>query len=42
MATGDNETVAKAVSDELKLDGYYSEVLPHQKVEIVKRIAKQR
>ena len=36
MATGDNETVAKAVSDELKLDGYYSEVLPQQKVEIVK------
>jgi len=38
MATGDNETVAKAVSDELKLDGYYSEVLPHQKVEIVKEL----
>ncbi|MDF9799152.1 Cu2+-exporting ATPase [Catalinimonas alkaloidigena] len=36
MATGDNETVAKAVSEELGLDGYYSEVLPHQKVEIVK------
>jgi Cu2+-exporting ATPase len=36
MATGDNETVAKAVSDELGLDGYYSEVLPHEKVEIVK------
>lgn len=36
MATGDNETVAKAVSEELGLDGYYSEVLPHQKVEIIK------
>jgi len=36
MATGDNEKVAKAVSNELGLDGYYSEVLPHQKVEIVK------
>jgi len=36
MATGDNKVVAKAVSDELKLDGYYAEVLPHQKVEIVK------
>jgi Cu2+-exporting ATPase len=36
MATGDNEIVAKAVADELGLDGYYSEVLPHQKVEIVK------
>ena len=38
MATGDNEVVAKAVSDELGLDGYYSEVLPHQKVEIVKEL----
>ena len=36
MATGDNEKVAKAVSDRLGLDGYYAEVLPHQKVEIVK------
>ena len=38
MATGDNEIVAKAVSDELGLDGYYAEVLPHQKVEIVKEL----
>lgn len=38
MATGDNETVAKAVSEELGLDGYYSEVLPHQKLEIVKEL----
>ena len=38
MATGDNEIVAKAVSNELGLDGYYSEVLPHQKVEIVKEL----
>ena len=36
MATGDNEVVGKAVSEELGLDGYYAEVLPHQKVEIVK------
>jgi len=36
MATGDNEKTAKAVSDKLGLDGYYSEVLPHQKVNIVK------
>lgn len=35
MATGDNEKTAKAVSDKLGLDGYYAEVLPHQKVEIV-------
>ena len=36
MATGDNEKTAKAVSEKLGLDGYYAEVLPHQKVEIVK------
>ncbi|WP_432221092.1 copper-translocating P-type ATPase [Flavobacterium sp. TMP13] len=38
MATGDNEITAKAVSDKLGLDGYFSEVLPHQKVEIVKKL----
>ncbi len=36
MATGDNDKVAKAVSNQLGLDGYFAEVLPHQKVEIVK------
>lgn len=38
MATGDNKTVAEAVSKELGLDGYFAEVLPHQKVEIVKEL----
>ncbi|MGH2552194.1 MAG: copper-translocating P-type ATPase, partial [Chitinophagaceae bacterium] len=38
MATGDNEKVAKAVAEELGLDGYYAEVLPHQKVEIVNEL----
>ncbi|CAM3782084.1 copper-translocating P-type ATPase [Flavobacterium gelidilacus] len=38
MATGDNEQTAKAVSDKLGLDGYYAEVLPHQKVEIIKEL----
>jgi Cu2+-exporting ATPase len=38
MATGDNEKVAKAVAEELGLDGYYAEVLPHQKVEIVSQL----
>ena len=28
--------MGKAVSDELGLDGFFAEVLPHQKVEIVK------
>lgn len=41
MATGDNENVAKAVAGELELDGYYAEVLPHQKVEIVKELQQQ-
>lgn len=41
MATGDNEKTAKAVSDKLGLDGYYSEVLPHQKVEIIKKLQKE-
>ncbi len=36
MATGDNEKTARAVSDKLGLDGYFAEVLPHQKVEVVK------
>ena len=36
MATGDNEVVGKAVSEELGLDGFFAEVLPHQKVEIIK------
>ena len=38
MATGDNEMVAKAVSDALGLDGYYAQVLPDKKVEIVKEL----
>ena len=38
MATGDNEKVAKAVSEKMNLDGYFSEVLPHQKVDLVKEL----
>lgn len=38
MATGDNEKTAKAVSEKLGLDGFYAEVLPHQKVEIVQEL----
>ncbi|MCH7773270.1 MAG: cadmium-translocating P-type ATPase [Bacteroidetes bacterium] len=38
MLTGDNEKVAKWVSDELDLDEYVAEVLPHQKSEKVKEI----
>lgn len=42
MATGDNEKTAKAVSDKLGLDGYYAEVLPHQKVEIVNELQNKK
>lgn len=38
MLTGDNQKVAKWVSDELDLDEYVAEVLPHQKSEKVKEI----
>ena len=41
MATGDNEITARAVSEKLGLDGYYAEVLPHQKVEVVKKLQEQ-
>ena len=42
IATADNEKTTKAVSDKLELDGYYSEVLPHQKVEIVKELQSKK
>ncbi|HCX99613.1 MAG TPA: heavy metal translocating P-type ATPase [Bacteroidales bacterium] len=36
MMTGDNEVVAKSVSDELQLDGYFAGMLPDQKLEKIK------
>ncbi len=36
MITGDNEKVAKSVSDELGLDGYFAGILPDQKLEKIK------
>lgn len=41
MATGDNQKVADAVANELGLDGVYFEVLPDQKVKIVKELQAQ-
>ncbi|MHA1266809.1 MAG: copper-translocating P-type ATPase [Candidatus Helarchaeota archaeon] len=38
MLTGDNKQVAKWVADELNLDDYFAEVLPHEKSSIVKQI----
>jgi Cu2+-exporting ATPase len=41
MMTGDNEQVAKSVSDELGLDGYFAGILPDQKLEKVKAFQQQ-
>ncbi|MFP4333558.1 MAG: HAD-IC family P-type ATPase, partial [Campylobacterales bacterium] len=41
MLTGDNEETAKEVSDKLNLDGYYSEVLPDRKVELIEEFQKK-
>ncbi|MCF8219216.1 MAG: copper-translocating P-type ATPase [Bacteroidales bacterium] len=41
MMTGDNEKVAKSVSDELGLDGYFSSILPDQKLEKVKEFQQE-
>lgn len=38
LLTGDNEKVAKKVSDELKMDGYLANVLPHEKLDKVKEL----
>ena len=38
MLTGDNSKVARWVSETLGLDGYFAEVLPHQKSEIIKEL----
>jgi Cu2+-exporting ATPase len=40
MMTGDNDRVAKSVSDELNLDGYYAGILPDQKLEKIKEFQK--
>nr|QEK15734.1 copper-translocating P-type ATPase [Thermococcus aciditolerans] len=41
MLTGDNAKVAKWVAEELGLDGFFAEVLPHQKSERVKELQEQ-
>lgn len=38
MATGDNQQVAKAVSEQLTLDDYFAEVLPEDKQRIIKEL----
>jgi len=41
MLTGDNRKVAQWVSEELDLDSYFAEVLPHQKAEKIKEVQKE-
>lgn len=41
MMTGDNEKVAKSVSEELGLDGYYAGIKPDQKLNKVKEFQQQ-
>ncbi len=38
MLTGDNKEIAKHVSSKLKLDGFFAEVLPHEKQEKIKEL----
>lgn len=38
MMTGDNETTAQAVANKVGLDGYFADVLPQGKAEIVKKM----
>ncbi len=41
LLTGDNERVAKKVSEELGMDGFLANVLPHEKLEKVKEMQQQ-
>jgi len=41
MLTGDNERIAKEVSERLNLDGYFAEVLPHEKQEKIIELQKR-
>ena len=41
LLTGDNEMVAKKVCEELKMDGFIANVLPHEKLEKVELLQSQ-
>jgi Cu2+-exporting ATPase len=41
MLTGDNRYVARGVAEDLGLDEYFAEVLPHEKVEKVKEVQRK-
>ena len=38
LLTGDNNAVAKSVSETLRMEGFFAEVLPHQKLEKIKEL----
>lgn len=42
MLTGDKENIAKTVSDKLKLDKYYAELLPEDKVNVVQKLMNEK
>jgi Cu2+-exporting ATPase len=41
LLTGDNSKVAASVSNQLKMDGFFAEVLPHQKLDKIKELQKK-
>lgn len=41
MLTGDNKKIAESVANKLKLDGFFAEVLPHEKQEKIKELQKK-
>jgi len=41
MLTGDNRRVAEWVAKELGIDEFYAEVLPHEKVEVIRKVKAQ-
>ena len=42
MLTGDNETIGKAVAEELGLDACYAQLLPGEKVEILEKLDSEK
>ena len=41
VLSGDRDSVTKALADELELDGYFADVMPQQKAEIIKQLQEQ-
>jgi Cd2+/Zn2+-exporting ATPase len=41
MLTGDNETIAKTIAKKIKIDDFYSELLPQEKVKIIKELSRK-